>query len=87
MFRILLALMLCLASPVTAQTSDQPTGTISVAESAQQDAAIATRIRTILAELEGYEDVTVTVSSGIVTLRGTTIEPVGSRAWWPSETR
>lgn len=74
MFRILLALMLCLASPVTAQTSDQPTGTISVAESAQQDAAIATRIRTILAELEGYEDVTVTVSSGIVTLRGTTID-------------
>lgn len=32
------------------------------------------RIRNILSELAGYEDVTVTVSSGIVTLRGTTLE-------------
>lgn len=74
MRHIILALCLCLTTPVFAQTSDQPTGTISVDDSAQQDAAIATRIRDILEELEGYEDVTVTVSSGIVTLRGTTID-------------
>jgi small conductance mechanosensitive channel len=57
-----------------AQTSDQPTGTISIEDSAEQDAAIATRIREILGELDGFEDVTVTVSSGIVTLRGTTVD-------------
>lgn len=59
---------------VAAQENDQPTGTISVADSAEQDAAIATRMRAILSELEGYEDVTVSVSSGIVTLRGTTLD-------------
>lgn len=57
-----------------AQTSEQPTGTIAVDDSAQQDAAIAVRIREILAQLDGYDDVTVTVTSGIVTLRGTTID-------------
>lgn len=62
------------SAPAIAQDNDQPSGTISVADSATQDAAIATRIRDILSELEGYEDVTVTVSSGIVTLRGTTLD-------------
>lgn len=57
-----------------AQTADQPSGTIAVADSAEQDAAIAVRIREILRELDGYEDVTVTVSSGIVTLRGTALD-------------
>ena len=74
MRHLFLALSLLLATPVLAQTSDQPTGTISVADSDQQDAAIATRIRAILSELEGYDDVTVSVSSGIVTLRGTTLD-------------
>nr|WP_281496097.1 mechanosensitive ion channel family protein [Marivita sp. S6314] len=72
------ALILCVLASVPAllpaQSVDQPSGTIAVEDSAQQDAAIATRIREILAELDGYEDVTVTVSSGIVTLRGTTID-------------
>lgn len=57
-----------------AQSADQPSGTITVEDSAQQDAAIANRIREILTELDGYEDVTVTVSSGIVTLRGTALD-------------
>lgn len=57
-----------------AQSSEQPSGTITVVDSAEQDAAIATRIREILSELDGYEDVTVTVSSGIVTLRGTALD-------------
>lgn len=72
----LLLLLLCLALPATlaAQTSNQPSGSITVEDSATQDAAIAVRIRDILAELEGFEDVTVTVTSGIVTLRGTTLD-------------
>lgn len=74
--RLALLVLLCapLASPAASQVAEQPTGTIAVSETAEQDAAIAVRIRNILAELDGYEDVTVTVSSGIVTLRGTTLE-------------
>lgn len=70
------ALLFCLALPLSgfAQTSDQPTGTIAIQDDATSDAAIANRIRDILRELEGYEDISVTVSSGIVTLRGTTLD-------------
>lgn len=77
-FRFFACVTLCLllwsASPALAQSTDQPTGTITVDDSDEQDAAIARRIREILTELDGYEDVTVTVSSGIVTLRGTAID-------------
>lgn len=71
---LLLVLCLFLPSLSFAQTADQPAGAIAVEDSATQDAAMAVRIRDILAELEGYEDVTVSVSSGIVTLRGTTLD-------------
>ncbi|THH36096.1 mechanosensitive ion channel [Aliishimia ponticola] len=73
---ILLAVALCLGPIAGAaqQTVDQPSSTIAVEDSAERDAAIAVRIRNILAELEGYEDVTVAVTSGIVTLRGTTVD-------------
>ena len=74
MIRVLLVLMCLSAGPVLAQGTDQPQGTIEVEDSATQDAAIAVRIRDILGELDGYEEITVTVSSGIVTLRGTTID-------------
>lgn len=78
MFRLLLLVSVLVLSigpaPLRAQTSDQPTGTIAVADSAEQDAAIANRIREILMELDGYEDVTVMVNSGIVTLRGTALD-------------
>ncbi|MGB7240509.1 MAG: mechanosensitive ion channel family protein [Sulfitobacter sp.] len=69
-------LILCLMLPLTvlAQTSDQPSGQIAVSDSASQDAAIAVRIRDILNELDGFGDITVTVSSGIVTFRGTTLD-------------
>ncbi len=69
-------LLLCLFLPLAtlAQTSDQPTGTIAIQDDAASDAAIANRIRDILRELEGYEDISLTVSSGIVTLRGTTLD-------------
>ncbi|WP_370402448.1 mechanosensitive ion channel domain-containing protein [Sulfitobacter sp. JB4-11] len=69
----LILLTLALALPLAAQTN-QPSGTITVDGSADADAAIANRIRNILAELEGYDDITVSVSSGIVTLRGTTLD-------------
>ncbi len=65
-------LLLTLAVPATAQEATGPTGTITTDNSPTEDAAIATRIRDILAGLGGYEDVTVQVVDGIVTLRGTT---------------
>ncbi|MBV1865765.1 MAG: mechanosensitive ion channel [Rhodobacteraceae bacterium] len=80
-FSLILALILGLFQPLIltshtfAQSSDaQPSGKISVEDSATQDAAIAVRIRDILTELGNYSDVTVAVSSGIVTVRGTTLD-------------
>ncbi len=72
----ILALLLCLLLPfgTQAQTVSQPSGTITITDSATQNAAIAVRIRNILAELDGFDDVTVAVSSGIVTLRGNTLD-------------
>lgn len=48
----------------------QPEGVISVDDTAADDLRIATRLREIFAELEGYEAVKVTVRAGIVTLAG-----------------
>ena len=70
-FRVLtLLLILAPALPIFAQ--EDPTGTITTEQTGQQDANIAVRIREILQELGNYGDVTVTVSDGVVTLRGTT---------------
>jgi len=70
-----LVLLFCLLMPLSvAAQSDQPIGAIAVEDNATADAAIATRIRTIMNELDGFEDVSVTVTSGIVTLRGTTLD-------------
>lgn len=72
---LLLSLLLVIAMPIQAQD-----GTITTEEGAssavqsQSDAAIATRIRDIIHELEGYGDVTVAVKAGVVTLRGTTLD-------------
>ena len=74
--------VLCLLSPIAAfaqSTATQPTGTIAVEESASTDSAIARRMRDILTQLEGYEDVTVDVSAGIVTFAGTTVDPTKSQ--------
>ena len=75
-FALLLLLAIAVTTPAPAQeaASDQPSGSIAVDDSAQQDAAIAVRIRDILGELGGYDDVTVTVTSGIVTLKGQTLD-------------
>jgi len=72
---VLLSFLLVLAAPMQAQD-----GVISTEEGAssavqaQTDAVIATRIRDIIHELDGYEDVTVAVKAGVVTLRGTTLD-------------
>ena len=77
---LLVCLLLFLSFSGQAQRSEQPECTFTVEDSATQDAGIAVRIRDILSELEGFENVTVTVSSGIVTLRGTTIDkPTATR--------
>ena len=83
-FFLFLIAFLAMTPPAFAQEAN---GTIATENSEAQDAAIATRIREILAELENYDDVTVTVSEGVVTLRGTTtsnaeaveLEPLASR--------
>ena len=72
----LFLILLFLALPLSAhaQEATQPDTTISVENSAQQDAAIAVRIREIIHQLDGYDNVAVYVSDGIVTLRGTTLD-------------
>ncbi len=72
----LFALILCLLLPFAAQAqvSPQPSGTITLNDSSEQNAGIARRIRDILAALDGYEDVRVRVDSGIVTLSGSTLD-------------
>lgn len=73
MYFIRFLAFLTLLLPATVSTAqDTLTGSISAEQSDQLDANIAVRIREILNELDNYEDVTVTVSDGVVTLRGTT---------------
>lgn len=78
----LVILLAALALPGQAQEAappDQPDGAITVeddpAGSASRDEAIARRIRDILAELEGFGNVGVSVSAGVVTLGGRVAEP------------
>ncbi|WP_308915005.1 mechanosensitive ion channel family protein [Jannaschia sp. LMIT008] len=67
--RVLLFLVF-LATPVLAQ-DDGPSGTITV--DGTGDAAIERRIEGILAELDGYADIDVTVTEGVVELTGTAL--------------
>lgn len=74
-----LFLPLCAAAQTTQSPTQSPTpNAIAVEDSAAQDSAIATRIRSILRQLEGYDDVTVDVTSGVVTLRGRTLDTAAS---------
>ncbi|HEV8034526.1 mechanosensitive ion channel family protein [Yoonia sp.] len=77
-------LFFAVALPAAAQ---EATGPIATETSAQQDAAIALRIREILGELGNYQDVTVTVNEGVVTLRGTTTSTVEAVALDPLAAR
>ena len=68
---VLMCLPLWLAAPAHAQ-DEGPTGPIATQTTPQQDANMARRIRDILGELGGYDQVSVAVSEGIVTLDGIT---------------
>ncbi|WP_375279765.1 mechanosensitive ion channel domain-containing protein [Pseudooctadecabacter sp.] len=73
MYLIRLLTVLIFLTPATASfAQDTASGPIATEQSGQQDAEIAVRIRDILGELGNYGDITVTVSDGVVTLRGTT---------------
>lgn len=67
---LLFPLFLVFALPAEAQGTNE--STISVGDAGETDSAIATRMREIILEMGGYDDVSVTVNNGIITLRGTT---------------
>lgn len=70
--RALLILLLCnLAVPAMAQ---QPQGEISVQSTSATDPLMENRIREILGQLDGYENISVSVADGIVTLEGTALD-------------
>jgi small conductance mechanosensitive channel len=73
-----LLISLCLLIPVLPEPASAQDGTITAKTGALEDAAIATRIRDIKDELHGYDDVTVVVNAGIVTLRGETVDKASS---------
>lgn len=75
--RLALVAFLVLGStlPLAAQTPTQPDGAISIESDLQLDAAILERIRGILRQLDRYAEVRVSVVDGVVTLRGTVLEP------------
>lgn len=72
--RGILCLLLCLGGAATAQppASAQPDGSIAAPYDDATDLAINERLRTILNELDGYDNVVVTVRAGVVTLTGET---------------
>ncbi len=78
-----LALSLCLilslvvAFAPTARAQDGTITAETTINQAELDAAMAVRIREIMGELSGFDDVTVSVAEGVVTLRGTTLDATG----------
>lgn len=78
---LLFPVLLALALPAQAQETN--TTTIPVGDAAESDSAIANRMREIIRELGAYEDVSVTVNNGIVTLRGTTTSLLEANALTP----
>lgn len=73
LLRLFVVLILLTLSPgASAQEADGPSGAITADQTDQSDADMAVRIREILRELGNYEDITVVVNEGVVTLRGTT---------------
>ncbi|WP_298433721.1 mechanosensitive ion channel domain-containing protein [uncultured Jannaschia sp.] len=72
---LILTAALLHGGPAAAQEAPaQPSGTISTAQDGASDAAIDRRIEGIIAELDGFGDVTVTVSEGIVTFSGEVLD-------------
>lgn len=73
--RIILFLFMLIGAPLQG-VAQEPSGVIATENSAQQDAAIANRMREILTVLGNYEDVVVNVNGGVITLTGTTTSAV-----------
>ena len=71
---ILLSLFLAFHPPATSLAQDGTINTETGVAQTEKDAAMAVKIREIIGELDGYDDITVSVSNGIVTLRGTTVD-------------
>ena len=71
---LLLPIFLLLAVPSLAQEAAQPSGTISTTQDSRSDLAIERRIEAIIAELDGYDGVDVTVREGIVTFAGEVLD-------------
>ena len=67
------AVLVLLALPASAQEA-QPSGTISTTQDSRGDIAIDRRIEAIIAQLSGYEGVTVEVREGIVTFSGEVLD-------------
>ena len=78
MIRILLVLAALLAAPAAAQETEgaAPAGPIAAEEDAGSDAAIERRLTGILSELDGFDGVQVSVSEGVVTFTGETVDGV-----------
>ncbi|WP_371154584.1 mechanosensitive ion channel domain-containing protein [Jannaschia sp. 2305UL9-9] len=77
MLRSLSLLLVCIlvwSLPVGAQEASQPSGTISVTQDGRGDMAIERRIEAIIAELDGYDGVGVSVREGIVTFTGEVLD-------------
>ncbi len=74
---LLLTLVLSVPFALPSVAQDGAISTETGAVQVELDAAIATKIRDILTEMQAYQDVTVTVNEGIVTLRGTTLDASG----------
>lgn len=73
--RCLCLLLILLAAPLAAQEQPaQPSGAISTDRSAASDNAIDARIEGIIAALDGYDAVAVTVDEGIVTFSGEVLD-------------
>ncbi|MXQ08116.1 mechanosensitive ion channel [Alphaproteobacteria bacterium GH1-50] len=61
---------------LSAQDAAGPEGAIEVGETAISDTQIADRINAVLAEIEGFDSITVAVSAGVVRLQGEVLDQV-----------
>lgn len=70
---VCVALMLALPG-IAQDTAPDPGRTIVLDDSADADRAIERRIRSILAELDGYANIEIRVQAGVVTMTGRTLD-------------
>lgn len=74
MKRLIFLALVLFSAPAVAQDTAQPSGSISTTQDSRGDQAIDARIEGIIAELDGYGDVTVDVREGIVTFGGEVLD-------------